>query len=136
MMQGAECRSGALEAPRHALAGASQVLAQGDAEDPGVENNGVLGYVGEWPHGGHARSVLCEPVCRVPRHTEGARSPLARVKLGARRPPLRGVPGIVAQDVALAGVVADRGDRVPAGPRLIPCDIIRRVPVREDTAHL
>ena len=80
--------------------------------------------------------VLSHKPSRVPRHAEGARAFRASVKLCEYRPSLRHVQGIVAQYVALAGVVADRGDGVPAGPGLIWCHISRRVSDREQLVHV
>src|SRR5437660_2286338 len=135
-MQGVESRPGALQAPCHALPGAPQVVPQRGAEHAWVEDNLVFGHIRERPHGSHTLYVLCEPVCRVPRHAEGARAFLASVKLCEYRPSLRHVQGIVAQYVALAGVVADRGDGVPTGPGLIWCHISRRVSDREQLVHV
>src|SRR3989442_8700890 len=115
-MQGVEPRSGALHAPGDALAGAGEAFGERNPDDAGVEDNPVLGHPGERPRRPHAPALHGEPVCRLPRHTEGACSVLARVELG--EPPLwpDRVEEVVAQDVALAGMVADRPHGVRARP--------------------
>src|SRR5712664_2107222 len=100
-VQGVESRPGALQALCHASAGAPQVVGEWRTQNSRVKDNPVLGHVGERPHGSYALSVL------------------ASVKLGEHGPSLCRVQGVVAQYVALAGVVADRSDAVPAGPGLI-----------------
>src|SRR2546428_11343556 len=77
-----------------------------------------------------------EPVCHVLRTPEGPRPPLAGVRLREYSPSVRRVQRVVAQHVAIAGAVADRGDGIPVGPGLIQCYTTRRVSGREHVAYV
>src|SRR5437899_8342565 len=136
VMQGVESHPGALQTLCHAGPGALQAFGERRADYARIENNRVLAHIRERPPSSDALSVLCEPVGRAPRHTEGARSVLASVELGEDRAPFRRVQAVVAQYVTLARVIADSGDGVPAGPGLIRCSITSRLGARQHLMHL
>src|SRR5207245_2179734 len=69
-------------------------------------------------------------------YVEGVRSLLPGVKLREYNPSLCRVQRVVAQHVATAGEVADRGDGIPIGLGLIRCCTTRRVSGREHVAHV
>ena len=135
-MQGVESRPDALQAPSHAAVWATQVFGERRAGQSWVEHDPVFSDVGQWPYRRHALPVLRQPFFSPRCPVEHARSVFAGVKLGEHRFGPRRVHGVIAQDVALARTVADRGDDVPVGARLIRSSIGRRVRGREHVVHV
>src|SRR5262249_7879700 len=87
-------------------------------------------------HRRHALSVPRQPYSSLCRTVEDAGSVLAGVKLGEHGSRLRRVDGVIAQDMALAGTVADRGDGVSVQTRLIRGSVASHVRGREQVVHV
>src|SRR5712692_4751351 len=118
LVQGIQSRSSALQGTGQTLADAPQAVGEWCTNNPRVKNNRVLGHGGQWAYGPRSLSIFCQPFPNLFGAVKDSLAVLTCVvKLGEYGPKLRGVLRVVAQHVSLAGVVADKSDRVFAGWR-------------------